>query len=114
MNPTIAAQWVPKGCQPQLFSDSNRERVNLCRKWHTTIHDAKERTFRIRRTWGKISVERILRKVIQVLIYDRLVICISSINFKFLFTNSLFFGKSNKALVSGKSLGSDMLSFGLI
>ncbi|HHT9158678.1 MAG TPA: IS630 family transposase [Candidatus Brocadiaceae bacterium] len=30
MDPTIAAQWAPKGCQPQLFSDSNRERVNLC------------------------------------------------------------------------------------
>lgn len=30
MDPTIAAQWAPKGCQPQLFSDSIRERVNLC------------------------------------------------------------------------------------
>ena len=30
MDPTIAAQWAPKGCQPQLFSDSSRERVNLC------------------------------------------------------------------------------------
>ena len=30
MDPTLAAQWAPKGCQPQLFSDSTRERVNLC------------------------------------------------------------------------------------
>jgi len=30
LDPTIAAQWAPKGCQPQLFSDSTRERVNLC------------------------------------------------------------------------------------
>lgn len=30
MDPTIAAQWAPKGCQPQLFSNSTRERVNLC------------------------------------------------------------------------------------
>ncbi len=38
MYPTIATQWAPKGCQPQLFSDSNQERVNLCgfvnAKWH--------------------------------------------------------------------------------
>ena len=30
MDPTIAAQWAPKGCQPLLPSDSRRERVNLC------------------------------------------------------------------------------------
>lgn len=30
LDPTIAAQWAPKGCQPLLFSDSTRERVNLC------------------------------------------------------------------------------------
>ena len=30
MDPTLAAQWAPKGCQPQLFSASTRERVNLC------------------------------------------------------------------------------------
>lgn len=30
LDPTIAAQWAPKGCQPQLLSDSTRERVNLC------------------------------------------------------------------------------------
>ena len=30
MDPTLVAQWAPKRCQPQLFSDSTRERVNLC------------------------------------------------------------------------------------
>ena len=30
LDPTIAAQWATKGCQPQLFSDSNREQVNPC------------------------------------------------------------------------------------
>jgi transposase len=30
LDPTIAAQWAPKGCQPQLLSESSRERVNLC------------------------------------------------------------------------------------
>jgi transposase len=30
LDPTIAAQWAPKGCQPLLPSDSTRERVNLC------------------------------------------------------------------------------------
>ena len=30
LDPTIAAQWAPKVCQPQLFSGSTRERVNLC------------------------------------------------------------------------------------
>ena len=30
MDPTLAAQWAPKGCQPQVLSASTRERVNLC------------------------------------------------------------------------------------
>jgi len=30
----------------------------VSRKWHTPIHNAKERTFRIRRTWGKKKKRR--------------------------------------------------------
>jgi len=30
LDPTIAAQWAPRGFRLQLFSDSSRECVNLC------------------------------------------------------------------------------------